>query len=103
MFWNVAKPNLLHDFTLSFLGIQVSVIRPKRLKTLRNSLVIRFGVCSVIEVEINISDCCGQNVINHHLKVFGKVVNKVVARDLCSVFQKLMKVVFRNLYLVIAL
>jgi len=34
--------------------------------------------------------------------VFGKLVDKVVVRELCSVFQKLVKVTFKNLYLVVA-
>ena len=40
--------------------------------------------------------------MDHYLKVFGKVVNKVVVRGLFNVFQKLMKVAFKNLYLVVA-
>ena len=39
----------------------------------------------------------GQNAMDHCLKVFGKVVNEIVVRCLCSVFQKLMKVAFKNL------
>ena len=45
--------------------------------------------------------CNSQNVMNHYLKVFGKVMNEVLIRSLCSVFQKLMKVAFKNLYLVV--
>ena len=41
--------------------------------------------------------------MNHYLKVFGKIVDEVVVRDLCSVFQKSMKVAFKNFYLVVAL
>ena len=45
----------------------------------------------------------GQNVMNHYLKVYGKVVDEVVIRGLYSVFQKLMKVAFKYLYLAVAL
>ena len=47
--------------------------------------------------------CSGQNVMNHYLKVLDKVGDEVVIRSLCSVFQKLMKVTFKNLYLVVVL
>ena len=47
--------------------------------------------------------CSGQNIIDHYLKVFSKVVDEVVVRGLYSIFQKLMKVAFENLYLVVAL
>ena len=45
----------------------------------------------------------GQNIVNHYLIVFGKIVDEVVVRGLCNVFQKLMKVAFKNLYLMIPL
>lgn len=35
--------------------------------------------------------------------MFGKVVIEVIVGDLCSIFQKLKKVAFKNLYLVVAL
>ena len=44
--------------------------------------------------------CSCQNIIDHYLKVLGKILNEVVPRCLCSVFQTLMKVAFKNLYLV---
>ena len=39
--------------------------------------------------------------MDYYLKVFDKVVDKVAVRGLCSMFQKLMKVTFKNLYLVV--
>lgn len=48
-----------------------------------------------------VCDC--QIVMNHYLKVFDKIVDELVVKGLCSVFQKLMKVVFKNFYLVVAL
>ena len=47
--------------------------------------------------------CSGQNVVNHYLKVLDKVGDEVVIRSLCSVFQKLMKVTFKNFYVVVTL
>ena len=47
--------------------------------------------------------CNSQNVMDCYLKAFGKVVDEVVVRSLCNVFQKLMKVAFKNLYLVAVL
>ena len=41
--------------------------------------------------------------MNHYLKVFDKVVDEIVIRGLCGVFQKLMKVTFKNFYLVVTL
>ena len=45
----------------------------------------------------------GQITMDHYLKVFGKVVDEAMVRHLCSVFQKLMKLVAKNLYPVVAL
>ena len=47
--------------------------------------------------------CSGQEVIDDYIKVFGKVVDEVVVRGLCSGFLNLIKVDFKNLNLVIAL
>ena len=41
--------------------------------------------------------------MDHYLKVFGKVVDEVTVRGLCNVFQRLMKVAFKNRYLVVIL
>ena len=53
-------------------------------------------MCSVIKVKVEVIVCNSQNVIDHNLKVFSKIVKNVVVRCLCSVFQKLIKVIFRN-------
>ena len=47
--------------------------------------------------------CSGQTILGHYLKVFGKVVGEVMVKGLRSIFQKLIKVAFENLYLVDAL
>ena len=39
----------------------------------------------------------------HYLNMLSKVVDEIVIRGLCSVFQKLMKVAFKNFYLEVAL
>lgn len=41
--------------------------------------------------------------MDYYLKVISEVVDEVVIRCLCSVSQKLMKVTFKNLYLVVTL
>lgn len=43
------------------------------------------------------------SVIDHYLKIFGEIVNEVVVISLRSIFRKLMKVVFKNIYLIVAL
>ena len=44
-----------------------------------------------------------QNIMDHYIKVFDKVVDELVVRYLYNVFQKLIKIAFKNLYLVVAL
>ena len=41
--------------------------------------------------------------MEHYLKVFSKVVDEILVRSLCSVFQKPIKVIFKDLCLVAAL
>ena len=82
------------SYLLASTGVQTDLFDQKQLAKMFVAL------CSLIEVGVEVSDLQLLVVMNHYLKVFGKVMNEVLVRVLYSILQQLMKVGFKILYLI---
>ena len=48
--------------------------------------IIKLKLPLITNVEVEVTDCNSKNIIGYYLKIFDKIVNEIVVKDLYSAF-----------------